>query len=196
MAVNRIWLHHFGRGIVNTPADFGLNGERPTHPELLDWLAGEFVKSGWKLKQLHRLMLTSYAYRQESKRRPELEQADVNNELLGRMNIRRLDAESIRDAILVANHTLNRKLYGPSVPIAEDHDGSAVFGRRKLADGLFSGIDSEGVEKTRRSIYIESRRYFPLSMLESFDQPVMAPNCESRVVPPWPRNHSSFLTIN
>ena len=98
--VNRVWMHHFGRGIVATPADFGTLGDRPTHPELLDWLADDFVAGGWRLKRLHRLIMTSTAYRQSSRRTPALDAADPDNRLLGRMPVRRLEAEAVRDAIL------------------------------------------------------------------------------------------------
>src|SRR5437763_413371 len=97
--VNRVWMHHFGRGIGATPADFGALGERPTHPELLDWLADEFVRGGWTLKRLHRLIVTSTAYRQTSRRDPRLDAVDPDNRLLGRASVRRLEAEAVRDAI-------------------------------------------------------------------------------------------------
>ncbi len=97
MLVNRFWLHHFGRGLVATPGDFGTLGERPTHPELLDWLADEFMRGGWKLKRLQRMIVTSTAYRQSSARRDDLDAIDPDNRLLGRMSVRRLEAETIRD---------------------------------------------------------------------------------------------------
>jgi len=90
--VNRAWMLHFGRGIVNTPGDFGALGERPSHPELLDWLADEFMRNGWRLKPIHRMILISSAYRQSSRREPRGEAADPENKLLWRMNIRRLEA--------------------------------------------------------------------------------------------------------
>ena len=101
--VNRVWMHHFGRGIVATPGDFGTLGERPTHPELLDWLADEFMRGGWTLKRLHRLIMTSTAYRQSSRADRELDAVDPDNRLLGRMSVRRLEAEAVRDAILAAS---------------------------------------------------------------------------------------------
>ena len=108
MIVNRLWQHHFGRGIVATPSDFGVRGEPPSHPELLDWLASELITDGWRLKPIHRLMVTSATYRQSSKpdRRDSTEQ-DAENTLLGRMNRRRLDAEGIRDAMLAVSGELN-----------------------------------------------------------------------------------------
>src|SRR5215469_16375944 len=95
--VNRVWMHHFGRGIVGTPGDFGKLGERPTHPELLDWLARQFIGSAWRLKDLHRLIMTSSAYRQSSHRDAVAARLDADNRLLARMSVRRLEAEAIRD---------------------------------------------------------------------------------------------------
>ncbi len=180
VVANRIWMHHFGKGIVGTPSDFGLNGDRPTHPELLDWLANEFVASGWKIKGFHKLLMTSAAYKQTAKRTPELNATDPDNRWLGRMNLRRLDAESVRDAVLAASGKLNRTVGGASTPVAEDGEGKVVFGHRKLNDGLFTGIESIGDAAFRRSIYVQSRRALPLAMLEAFDLPVMTPNCAAR----------------
>ena len=102
MIVNRLWQHHFGRGIVATPSDFGVRGEPPSHPELLDWLASELIREGWRLKPLHRLMVTSATYRQSSKPSAKLAADDPDNTLFGRMNRRRLDAEGVRDAMLAS----------------------------------------------------------------------------------------------
>src|SRR6185295_6381205 len=114
--VNRVWLQHFGRGLVGTPADFGTMGERPTHPELLDWLASDFVEHGWQLKRLHKLIMTSTAYRQSSRRNPRGEQRDPENRLYWRKPVQRLDAEVIRDTILAATGALNEAMFGPPVP--------------------------------------------------------------------------------
>ncbi len=178
--VNRIWMHHFGKGIVGTPSDFGLNGDRPTHPVLLDWLAAEFVARGWKIKALHKLLMTSAAYKQAAKRTPELDKLDPDNRLLGRMNLRRLDAESVRDAVLAASGKLKLDVGGPSIPVAEDGEGKVVFGKRKMNEGLYAGIESIGDAANRRSVYVQSRRALPLAMLEAFDLPVMTPNCDAR----------------
>jgi hypothetical protein len=180
VAVNRIWMHHFGRGIVATPGDFGAFGERPTHPELLDLLAADFVENGWKVKRLHKLIMTSEAYRRTATRTPELQAADPDNKLFARANVRRLTAEQIRDAILVVNGKLRLEVGGPSVPVAEDMDGMPVLGNRKLNEGLFSGIESVGEQEYRRSLYIQVRRKMPLPMMEAFDLPVMKPNCDAR----------------
>src|SRR5205823_926513 len=114
--VNRLWQHHFGEGIVRTPDDFGRMGEAPTHPELLDYLAAEFLRRGWSLKEMHRLILRSNAYRMSSRSDPHAEQIDPQNRLLHRMPIRRLEAEAIRDALLAISGRLDRQLYGPGIP--------------------------------------------------------------------------------
>ena len=181
--VNRLWLNHFGKGIVNTPADFGLFGERPTHPELLDWLASEFMAGGWRLKPMHRLIMTSAAYRQNAQRRPELEKIDPDNRLLGRMSLRRLEAEALRDALLAVSGKLNVKQFGPPLPVTHDEVGQVVVGNdiRNPGDGTPMGkVQSLDGEEFRRSVYIQVRRSLPLAVLESFDGPAMIPNCEIR----------------
>ena len=121
--VNRLWQYHFGRGLVATPSDFGRLGERPSHPELLDWLAAEFVTQGWSLKQMHRLIMTSAAYRQAAVRPPSAvaRLKDPENRLLWRMNTRRLEIEPIHDAMLGASGELNMTMGGPGVAV----DGTA-----------------------------------------------------------------------
>ncbi|HEY1081274.1 MAG TPA: DUF1553 domain-containing protein, partial [Prosthecobacter sp.] len=171
--VNRFWLHHFGRGLVNTPGDFGTQGEKPTHPELLDWLAAEFMDSGWSLKHLHRLIMTSATYRQSSAKRPEAELADAANTLYWRMNVRRLEAETLRDAILAATGRLNPAAYGAPVPVYEDANAQVVVGMEK---------PMTGGEEYRRSVYVSQRRSAPVYQLAAFDAPQMEPNCELRNV--------------
>lgn len=181
VAVNRIWMHHFGRGIVATPGDFGLFGETPSHPELLDWLASEFVRHGWSMKRLHRQIVLSRTYQQTAARMPNVDSGiDPDNRYLSRMNLRRLEAESIRDSILLASGQLNSALDGPSVPVAEDGEGKAVVGTRLLRDGLFAGIESAGGQAFRRSVFLSSPRALPLNMLQTFDLPAMTPNCQRR----------------
>ncbi len=162
--VNRVWLHHFGRGIVGTPADFGVLGERPSHPELLDWLASEFMASGWNLKQLHKLIMTSTVYRQSSQATSAGLATDASNTLYWRMPIQRLDAEALRDRTLAASGTLVDKLYGAPINIKADDTGQVIV------DG----------DESRRSIYIRVKRTQPVAMLTAFDAPVMEVNCERR----------------
>ena len=112
--VNRLWQYHFGRGIVATSSDFGVRGEPPSHPELLDWLASELIAGGWRLKPIHRLIVTSATYRQSSKRDRQGGQGRPGQRLLARMNRRRLDAEGVRDAMLAVSGELNPKMGGPA----------------------------------------------------------------------------------
>lgn len=162
--VNRVWMHHFGRGLVATPGDFGVAGEKPSHPELLDWLAADFVEGGWNLKRLQRMILLTRTYQQRSQRRGEQDKIDPENALLGRANMRRLEAEAIRDALLSVTGKLNAKIGGPSSPVSANEEGKAVLGG----------------DKNRRSVFVEVQRRLPLNMLETFDQPVMTPNCTQR----------------
>jgi hypothetical protein len=182
--VNRIWLLHFGRGLVPTPSDFGKLGQPPSHPELLDWLADDLVAGGWRLKRLHKLILTSTVYRQSSARRAELEQSDPDNHLLARMNVRRAEAEVIRDSILAVCGKLNAKQFGPPVPVMPDEVGQIVLGvdTRDAAGRPSKKSTSIGEEAFRRSVYVQVRRSMPLSMLEMFDAPTMTTtcNCEAR----------------
>jgi hypothetical protein len=113
--VNRVWLHHFGQGLVSTPSDFGLRSDPPSHPELLDWLAARFVENGWSLKRLHKLIVLSRVYQQKSEDRPECRSVDPDNRLLWKMARQRLDFEATRDALLAVAGTLDRKIGGPSV---------------------------------------------------------------------------------
>ncbi|MFK5922954.1 MAG: PSD1 and planctomycete cytochrome C domain-containing protein [Verrucomicrobiota bacterium] len=169
--VNRFWLHHFGRGIVNTPGDFGLRGERPSHPELLDWLASDFMENGWSVKRLHKLLMSSSTYQQTSARRADHDNVDADNTLLWRMPVHRLEAETIRDSILATSGKLNPLPFGEPIPVAPNSDGSFVVGGGKIsADG----------REYKRSLYVQTRRSQPVSMLEVFDAPQMEPNCELR----------------
>jgi hypothetical protein len=181
VTVNRVWLGHFGRGIVATPGDFGVLGERPTHPALLDWLAADFASNGWRLKRLHKQIVMSRAYTQSSRRSAAQEAIDPENRLLARMNVRRLEAEEVRDAMLSVSGRLNRALYGPSVPVGEDHEGRVLVGRQKRnVNREAVGVDDVGDAAYRRSLYVEARRRQPLAMLDAFDLPTMAPNCDLR----------------
>ena len=180
--VNRVWHHHFGRGIVASLGDFGHIGDRPSHPELLDWLAGDFVARGWSLKQINRLIVTSTAYRQSSTHAPEKDRIDPDNRLLGRANVRRLEAETIRDAMLVVSGEFNPKMFGAPVPVKLDDEGLVVVGvdttdTAGRPTGKFVPLHGE---EFRRSLYVQMRRSRPLGMLEAFDLPRMEPNCEYR----------------
>ena len=181
--VNRFWLHHFGRGLVDTPGDFGKLGEHPSHPELLDWLAHDFMKQGWQLKRLHKLIMTSDAYRQVSWRNAKQDSIDPDNRLLGRVNIRRMEAETIRDAILSVSGQIKMKIGGKPVPVMEDEVGQFIIGKENLDGERKPGksADLKG-EEFRRSLYVQVRRSRKLSFLDAFDAPAMEPNCAKRPV--------------
>ncbi len=164
---NRIWKQHFGAGIVKTVANFGKTGARPTHPELLDWLALEFVRDGWSMKAMHRLMLTSTAYRQVSTLTPALEKQDPDNALLSRMPLRRMEAEELNDTLALAAGRLDETRFGSPSPV------------EVREDGLVAPI--AGGKGFRRSIYVLQRRKNILTVLENFDLPPMNPNCVERV---------------
>jgi hypothetical protein len=169
--VNRLWQHHFGWGIVATPSDFGQRGERPTHPELLDWLATEFVAGGRRLKRMHKLMLTSEAYRQSTLTSPEAAKADPDNKLLSRMNRLRLEGEAVRDALLAVSGRLNRKAGGPGVVLPE---------AAQPTGGAKAAAVSPESERTRRSVYLFARRNLRLPFLEAFDLPDSNLSCPRR----------------
>ena len=179
--VNRLWRHHFGRGIVATPGDFGALGERPTQPELLDWLAAELVSSGWSIKHLQRLILASAVYQQSAIGTPAVVEADPDNRLYGRWPLRRLESETVRDAMLFAAGQLNTKMHGAPVPVMEDEVGQIVLGKENL-DGERKPTDPIPLhgEEFRRSIYVQVRRSRPFGVLESFDLAEMAPCCVER----------------
>lgn len=178
--VNRVWRQHFGRGLVETPGDFGIQGMRPSHPELLDWLSAELIESGWSLKHLHRLILKSRAWRQAVSTDATRQQVDPDNTLFGSARLRRLDAEVVRDCILDISGRLNTRASGPPVPVMADRVGRFVIGKENLNAGRpGSVIDLKGAQY-RRSVYIQMRRSRPLAVLEAFDQPPMSPNCDKR----------------
>ena len=181
--MNRVWMHHFGQGLVTTPSDFGIQGDRPSHPELLDWLAREFMDSGWSLKRMHRLILMSTAWQQSTLRRAELDQIDPDNRLLGRMHLRRLEAEVVRDALLSVSGQLNSKMFGPPAPVSPDEVGQIVVAidTRDSAGRPTDTVKGLNGEDLRRSIYVQVRRSMPLGVLEPFDMARVAPNCERRV---------------
>jgi hypothetical protein len=175
--VNRLWQHHFGQGLVKTPNDFGKNGDRPSHPELLDWLASELVNNGWRLKPIHRLMLLSSAYRQSARNpsAPGAGQNDPENRLLWHFNRRRLSAEEVRDAMLSVAGRLNRKSGGPSVIVPVEPE---------LVQSLYKpaqwAVTAYAAEHDRRSVYLIAKRNLRLPFLETFDQPALQTSCGRR----------------
>src|SRR6185312_11979567 len=166
-----LWQHHFGRGLVGTPSDFGTMGEEPAHPELLDWLAAEFVARGWSLKAMHRLMVTSAAYRRSG----QGGESDPENLSLCRQNPKRLEAEAIRDAVLSVSGMLTSQLGGPSVrpPI----DVAVLAGQSRPGNG-WTGPNAG--TPTRRSLYVYVKRTLPLPELEVMDAPDTAEPCPQR----------------
>jgi hypothetical protein len=175
--VNRVWGWHFGQGLVRTPGDFGAQGERPTHPELLDWLARDFMEHGWSLKYLHRLVLLSHTYQMSSVASGRGLQVDPENRLLWHFPRRRLEAEAIRDALLACAGTLNRKPFGPPiVPPLSRHELTGLFD----AGGKWR-VTPDRSEHTRRSIYLLVRRTFVHPLLASFDSPELMSSCPRRM---------------
>jgi hypothetical protein len=179
--VNRLWQHHFGQGIVNTPNDFGTRGARPTHPELLDYLATEFMAKGWRVKEMHRMMVLSNTYRQSSSAKSEAKTINPNNNLLWRMNRHRLESEIVRDAILAAAGTLNRQVGGPMIRVPLEPEVYDLIFTEGEPDGLWpTTVDKK--QHTRRSIYLFMKRNVRLPMLEAFDQPDRLTPCANRAV--------------
>jgi hypothetical protein len=170
--VNRVWQHHFGRGLVPTPSDFGVRGQPPTHPELLDWLAAEFVDGGWSVKRLHRLLLTSAAYRQSSKASAEALAKDPDNRLFSRMNRVRLEGEAVRDSLLAVSGRLNGGMGGPGVfpPVTGD----------ALRDAKVWPVSPDPRDHVRRSVYVFARRNLRFPFLEAFDLPDSNLSCPKR----------------
>jgi hypothetical protein len=174
---NRIWQHHFGDGIVRSPNDFGLNGERPTHPELLDWLAFQFREQNGSVKKLHRMILLSAAYRQSAQYNEAAAKVDVDNRLLWRFAPRRLEAEAVRDAMLAASGQLNRQAGGP---------GFRPFTFRVFNATLYELVDSDTPEFRRRSIYrttVHSARDPLLDVLDCPDPSTKTPRRSATTTP-------------
>jgi len=168
--VNRYWQELFGAGLVDSPGDFGTRGSKPSHPELLDWLASEFRLRNWSTKQVLRLMVTSATYRQSARTRPELLARDPNNRLLARQNAFRLPAEVIRDSALAASGLLNPRLGGKSV---EPHLPESLLALTFGGGEWVSWSESEGSDKYRRALYIHRQRTLLYPMLVNFDAPNM-----------------------
>ena len=179
--VNRIWQQHFGNGIVTTPENFGHLGAKPTHPELLDWLATEFVQQKWSIKALHKLIMTSSAYRQSSHfDLASVSEKDPDNALLSRFPMRRMDGDQIRDSILKVSGRLDLTPFGPPEGVEVTAEGEVLSKATPTACGgsvcLVPAVQSE----VRRSIYTLVRRETPLTLLEVFDAPQLQPNCLKR----------------
>lgn len=186
--VNRMWMHHFGEGIVRTPSDFGLNGDRPTHPELLDYLATQFVEKKWSLKAMHKLMLMSNTYRQSTShpRFAQNVEADPKNELLWRMNWVRLEGETIRDSILAASGKLQPSGGGPGVFVNIPDDVAQGF-------EFFKWFPSDEKLQARRTVYTFQRRSVMNPMIEVFDGANMSEVCSRRSATVVPTQSFSLL---
>jgi hypothetical protein len=176
--VNRLWLHSFGKGLVPSPENFGVSGEPPSHPELLEWLGGEFARNGWRVKPVLKLLMTSTAYRQASHRdataadkAADPEKVDPSNSLYWHMPLRRLEAEVVRDAILTVSGQLDPAAGGPPVRTLARADGMVVVDAKSLPNPSSAN---------RRSVYLLFRRAYNLSLLSVFDQPLVAINCPRR----------------
>jgi hypothetical protein len=175
--VNRIWQYHFGRGLVATSSDFGVRGGKPTHPELLDWLASEFVANGWSIKHMHRVIMNSAVYQQQAAPSPEAVNRDPANLLLSWFSRRRLNADEIRDSVLQATGALNPKRGGrPVVPPLSDQEKATLTQRPDDAWVLTADTS----EHRRRSLYMIQKRTFRMQILEVFDAPDSMLTCPRR----------------
>ncbi len=175
--VNRLWQEHFGRGIVASPSDFGTMGEPPSHPELLDWLACEFVSRGWSLKAMHRLIVTSATYRQSARLSQTAAKLDPENMLLWQHRRRRLDGEAIRDAMLAVSGRLNKTMGGPGIfpELPEE--------LMKLSSkGAVWPVSRDEQDRNRRSLYVFIRRNLRYPFFEAFDRPDTNASCPKRAV--------------
>lgn len=162
--VNRLWHYHFGRGIVGTPGDFGFNGERPTHPELLDWLAAEFQRRDWSIKEMHRLIMLSSVYQQAARHDENAAAVDADNRLLWRMNRRRLAAEEVHDSLLAVSGSLDLTMGGPAyMPFRYQFRKSPLY-------DYFAGFELP--ERRRRSVYSFIVRSTPNPFMDVLDFPV------------------------
>jgi hypothetical protein len=178
--VNRVWQHHFGTGLVATADNLGQSGAKPSHPALLDYLTTEFVQGGWSLKALHRLILTSAVYRQSSAAGGRGSEVDPDDRLLWRYPLRRLDAESLRDAMLAVSGELDRRAGGPYVP------------SRRMAEGSVEVAEDHGGAR-RRSVYLQQRRTQVVTLLQLFDAPSVVGSCGTRTTSTVPLQALALL---
>jgi mono/diheme cytochrome c family protein len=186
--VNRVWQHHFGRGIVRSTNNFGYLGDQPTHPELLDWLAQTFVEGGWRLKPLHKLIVMSSAYRMSSVANDEALAKDPINNLFWRFDMRRLSAEEIRDSIHAVTGQLNLKMYGPGV--YPEISAEVLAGQSRPGEGWGT---SSPEEQARRSVYIHVKRSLVTPLLADFDFPDTDSSCAARFATTQPAQALGML---
>jgi hypothetical protein len=187
--VNRIWHYHFGRGIVRSTSDFGFQGIRPTHLELLEWLASDFVAGRWRLKRLHKLIMLSSTYQMSSQASDQALANDPLNDLLWRFDMRRLAAEEIRDSILAVNGSLNRQaMFGPSVYVTIPDE--VLAGQSMPGAGWGTSLPAESA---RRSIYIHAKRSLAVPMIASFDGPDSDASCPARFTTTQPTQALGML---
>jgi len=175
--VNRVWQHHFGEGLVRTVSDFGTRGDPPTHPELLEWLAHEFVQGGWRLKPLHRLIMTSAVYLQDSAVDAAKAKIDPDHRLLWRQRPQRIESEILRDSILAVSGTLNRAMFGPAVkgPIVAE-----AIQARNMKDPYPKDVKDSPATR-RRSVYMFHKRVVQSPLMQAFDGPDAQASCGRRV---------------
>ena len=186
--VNRIWHHHFGRGIVASTNNFGAMGDPPSHPDLLDWLACEFISHGWSVKAIHRIVMTSQAYRMRSDFESEADlQLDPENHYLWRFPVQRLDAETLRDAMLSVSGNLDSTLGGPPV---FPHVDPAVL--KSMKSGVWREIKDD-VQSWRRSVYVYRKRGMPFPFFETFDLPDQNVSCARRYTSTVPTQALTLL---
>jgi uncharacterized protein DUF1553/uncharacterized protein DUF1549/cytochrome c/concanavalin A-like lectin/glucanase superfamily protein len=184
--VNRVWHYHFGAGLVRNPNDFGFNGGTPSHPELLDWLAREFIRSGWSLKKLHKLIVTSQTYRQSSDYQGKASEKDAENRLLSRYSSTRLPAEAVRDAMLAVSGKLNPTIYGPSFR-------PFTIVRNSGSYHSYAPVDSDDPEQQRRTVYRMNVNSGGNPMLDALDCPVPSVKTPQRSTTTTPLQSLSLM---
>lgn len=175
--VNRVWQQHFGKGIVDTPNDFGYYGDRPSHPDLLDYLADRLIKNDWRLKPMHRAIMLSNTYRQTSRATAteQTHEIDPDNRLLWKFSRRRLQAEEIRDSLLSVSGVLNKEMYGESIMVPVEEDMIQLL----YAPSQWQ-VTEDKVQHNRRSVYLVAKRNLRLPFMEAFDQPTLQASCAQR----------------
>src|SRR5205814_456914 len=186
--VNRIWQHHFGRGIARSTSNFGQLGEPPTHGELLDWLSFEFIDKGWKLKALHKTIMLSSTYRMSSRPSKEALEKDPANDLFSRFDMRRLSGEELRDSIHAVNGRLNTKMYGPG--IYPEISAEVLAGQSVPGAGWGK---SSPEEQARRSVYIHVKRSLITPLLADFDFADTDSSCAARFATTQPTQALGML---